>query len=363
MTAIAKRQRQTTDRQTTHGQDEAGHRSCETRRERARNLDGWPEAARSALSRECSFIPSAEFIQGSPAELLSELPSELLYAEPRSSRPTFPADYPAYLGELYRIPLLAPEGEAHLFRKMNYLKFRANQLRATIDMKRRDWPTIREIEACLAEADAIRNRIAECNLRLVVSIARRLGSQTITFEELVSEGNLILLKTIEKFNYALGYRFSTYATHAVQRHFFRCWKRKQRSAEKEFVGEVDMLVGQEELSDESDPIGDPIFWSPLLSRLQDCLTGRELQILRRRFDLGETGQSDTLQELSAELGICKERVRQIQHRALQKLRHFAESRSLTPELIAAGSETTSQYSERMEPFFSKSPLSNRNRAL
>src|SRR5260370_18540389 len=112
---------------------------------------------------------------------------------------------PPYLASLYHeVLLLSREEEAHLFRKMNYLKARAGRLRDRIDPDRPRTADLDEVERLLDEALAIRTQIVRANLRLVVAIARRrLGPRDDLFER-VSDGNYVLIRAAERFHYPLG---------------------------------------------------------------------------------------------------------------------------------------------------------------
>ncbi|RLS54657.1 MAG: hypothetical protein DWH91_11265, partial [Planctomycetota bacterium] len=169
--------------------------------------------AQSLLIQEISFIDHPTFRRSALEDLATcEFP---IHAEE-----TFSADdrrLPTHLTPLFRKPLLTRAGESHLFRLMNYCRYRANTLRSQLDPQKPKRRLVEEIEALLARAEDSRRTITESNLRLVASIARNLVTRTLDFEELLSEGNLVLLGAIDKFDFSRGFRFSTYATHAVQR--------------------------------------------------------------------------------------------------------------------------------------------------
>ena len=117
---------------------------------------------------------------------------------------------------------------------MNWRKFQAIIRRDRLDPKRATMKQIKYIEGLLAEAETVKAILITSNLRLVVSIAKKFNEPSLTFEELISEGNIALMRSVEKFNFALGNRFSTYATYAIQRHFFRisqkCRQQRNRFA-------------------------------------------------------------------------------------------------------------------------------------
>lgn len=214
-------------------------------------------------------------------------------------------------------PRLSPEGERFLFRKMNYFRWRANQLadeRGAEDA---------EVQALLQDADDLRNRIAESNLGLVRAIAAKFSLSGSDFEELQSAGFEILLKAIRLFDCSRGFRFSTYATHAVQRHYYRFVKRQQKRSSMETGVETGMLQAMP--AEETDEM--IVAWirneerlSLLISRMAEHLDEREDRIVRDRFGLNADGVVKSLRQLGDELGLSKERARQLQISAINKLR-------------------------------------------
>ena len=151
--------------------------------------------------------------------------SEILGPPPESDLPKkkapLPSGLPAYLAGLYEVPLLTREQEVHLFRKMNYLKYHASRLREKLDMDQPQRRLMDRIESLFEESVAAKNQIISANLRLVVSIAKRHVSQAEDFFDLVSDGNLSLIRAVEKFDFSRGNRFSTYATWAIMKNFAR----------------------------------------------------------------------------------------------------------------------------------------------
>ena len=235
-----------------------------------------------------------------------------------------PTGAPPYIAALYEIPLLTAAGEAFLFRKMNYLRFRAHRLQVDTDLG--DASVSRRIDALLEASESVRNQIIEANLRLVVSIARRFAGPRGNFDELVSEGNMILMKAVRKFDYSRGYRFSTYLTHSVRRHLSRHYQRASRRADLE-VTFADHVLERCSAAQSTDAIATEARHSDttvFAQRIRECLSEREQYVIRERFGLGRGGVTKTLQRLADEMGVCKERVRQIHHAALKKLRPLAE---------------------------------------
>lgn len=248
-----------------------------------------------------------------------------------------PKGLPAYLASLYATTLLSREEEADLFRRMNLCKFQAGALRESLDHEHPSREVMDRIEALLAESEKLRNQIIRSNLRLVVSIAKRYVDGGTTFDELVSEGNESLIRAVEKFDFARGYRFSTYATWAVRRHFFRMitdkHKRRNRfiGGEEQKFDEMAVRPDEHELNEtEYDVVRNT------MARFVDRLGERERRIINLRYGLDRDVRPHTLQQIGRVLGVSKERVRQLEGRAIEKLRKFlagAESETL---LKAAG---------------------------
>ena len=142
-------------------------------------------------------------------------------AEAPAKKARLPSGLPPYLASLYEVPLLTREQEVYLFRKLNYLKYAAGKLREGLDPAQAKSSVMDEIERLYDQAVATKNQIVRANLRLVVSIAKRHVGPTDNFFELVSDGNMSLIRAVEKFDYARGNKFSTYASWAIMKNFAR----------------------------------------------------------------------------------------------------------------------------------------------
>lgn len=280
------------------------------------------QRAQRLLAAPVDFIPSPEFATAaSAAEILAAPPEPL--RTPRTA--TIPDGIPTYLSSLYSTPLLTPGQERHQFRRFNFLKYRAHAGLARLNPKRPNATLLDQIEADLAAAEAVRNQIVQANLRLVVANARHFCDQDHTFEDLVSDGNLSLVQAVEKFDYSRGFRFSTYATHAIRRTYFRRMGRKQKEKTRVVFAPPELLQeAPEVLQSEHIEHDQARLYELLLARMAEKLSERELLILKCRFAIDSDASSPTLQVLAADLGICKERVRQLQNRAISKLRTFAD---------------------------------------
>lgn len=262
-----------------------------------------------------------------------------------------------YLKEIGRVPLLTPEEEIDL--------------------------AIRIVEGDVSA----KKRLSEANLRLVVSIAKRYLGRGMQFLDLIQEGNLGLIKAVEKFDYTKGFKFSTYATWWIRQAITRAIADQARTIRipvhmvetinkvkkvssqllhqngheptaDEIAEEIDMPVekireimrvaqepvsletpiGEEEDSHLGDFIPDEDAPAPAdaashtllkeqLSEVLDTLTPREEKVLRLRFGL-EDGRSRTLEEVGKEFNVTRERIRQIEAKALRKLRHPSRSKKL-----------------------------------
>lgn len=272
------------------------------------------------------FITHRSFARpGIEDQILADCPSN--GRDEQNSEPRDVAKVPMYIARLYDTSLLTAEQERHLFRQMNYLLYRANRLRRKLDVAKPNRAMLEKIQNDLAHANVVKGRIIQANLRLVVSIAKKFVNPANSLEELISDGNIALIRAVEKFNFGLGNRFSTYATYAVQRNYFRMVSRGRRQRER-FLSDEERLAVIPQAEHEQ------LVGSAGLAQLQQSfgtllqrLNARERQILERRF--GFHGQEPkTFKELGEELGVCKERIRQIQTRAMEKLRQFAEIENL-----------------------------------
>ncbi|MFM8735197.1 MAG: sigma-70 family RNA polymerase sigma factor [Pirellulales bacterium] len=282
-------------------------------------------ARRTAFfARPIDYIPCRQFLKADAEKLASTPPADA--AVPLERRDGMPADARSltpYLASLYQTRLLSKDEEQFYFRRMNWLKFRAATSRGRLDRRRATLRQIERIEAMLGAADAVKGILITSNLRLVVSIAKKFVDASWTFDELVSEGNVALMRAVEKFNFALGNRFSTYATYAIQRHFFRL-SHRGRQLRKRFVSDDEALRdrAEEPATTEHRSAEQIDLLKGLFKKFLVDLEPRERQIVVARF--GFDGKPPrTFRELGSQMGVCKERIRQIQGRAMDKLRSMA----------------------------------------
>lgn len=284
---------------------------------------------KALLHQEISFIHCQKFSRMKLADVEWN-GGDIYIDEKTSGRTDSVRVVPTDLSSLFRKPLLTPAGEQHLFRRMNYLRYLANRRRSQLDPSHPQVKVIREIEKLIADSIQARTQLVESNLRLVASIAAKFAKSRHDFEELLGEGNAILLYAVDKFDFSRGFRFSTYATHAIQRHFFRVLQRMQRKRSHEVSSTAEMLLETVE-APASEPESElPLLTRGLLRQMAALLDERELFIIEKRYGLRTPVDSEkTLKTLSDEMGLSKERVRQLQHRALDKLREFLVDRGIT----------------------------------
>lgn len=290
-----------------------------------------------------------------------------------------------YLKEIGKVPLLSAEEEIVLAQKMEAGDLAKSQLEeGDGDL---DEETKRELEDLVEQGDYAKKKLAEANLRLVVSIAKRYVGRGMLFLDLIQEGNLGLIKAVEKFDYRKGYKFSTYATWWIRQAITRAIADQARTIRipvhmvetinklirvsrqllqelgreplpEEIAEQMDIPVervreilkisqepvsletpiGEEEdshlgdfIQDENVPVpADAAAFTLLKEQLVEVLstlTEREQKVLRLRFGLDD-GRARTLEEVGKVFNVTRERIRQIEAKALRKLRHPSRSRKL-----------------------------------
>ena len=300
-----------------------------------------------------------------------------------------------YLKEIGKVPLLSADEEIELaqnmedgavaIEKINVLKGRLDG--ASEEEKAEIKQEIKTLQRDVDKGADAKKRLAEANLRLVVSIAKRYVGRGMLFLDLIQEGNLGLIKAVEKFDYKKGYKFSTYATWWIRQAITRAIADQARTiripvhmvetinklirvsrqllqelgrepSPEEIAKEMNMPVervreilkisqepvsletpiGEEEdshlgdfIKDDNVPVpADAAAFTLLKEQLEEVLgtlTEREQKVLTLRFGL-EDGRARTLEEVGKEFNVTRERIRQIEAKALRKLRHPSRSRKL-----------------------------------
>ena len=283
--------------------------------------------AMNIMELPLDFMDNSEFHRKNAYQRIVE--SEMPAPEKATRRTKPPAGLPRYLASLYEHPLLTREQEQYLFRKFNFLKYKARQLRDQLDVTRARSTDMDEIEGFYEEAVKVKNRIVQSNLRLVVSIAKRHVASSDDFFQLVSDGNMSLIRAVEKFDYARGNKFSTYASWAIMKNYARTipgeFKQRDRfrpTAEEMFLAKADQRSDRYLLESQQARRSEQV--NQILASLDD----REQKIIISRFGLDYSQEPQTLKEVGAQLGVTKERIRQIEARALNKLRAAAKEENI-----------------------------------
>ena len=290
-----------------------------------------------------------------------------------------------YLKEIGQVDLLSADEEIELAKQMEEGDMAAEQLVELQDEI--DDETRNNLEELIVRGDEAKKKLAQANLRLVVSIAKRYVGRGMLFLDLIQEGNLGLIKAVEKFDYRKGYKFSTYATWWIRQAITRAIADQARTiripvhmvetinklirvsrqllqelgrepSPEEIAEEMEVPVervreilkisqepvsletpiGEEEdshlgdfIQDENVPVpAEAAAFTLLKEQLVDVLgtlTEREQKVLRLRFGLDD-GRNRTLEEVGKEFNVTRERIRQIEAKALRKLRHPSRSRML-----------------------------------
>ncbi len=247
-----------------------------------------------------------------------------------------PSGLPSYLASLYDVSLLTREQEYHLFRQMNYYKHKASRLRDSLHESASNKTAIMdEIDRYYEAAVLVKNKIVQSNLRLVVSIAKRHVASTDDFFGLVSDGNMSLIRAAEKFDYSRGNKFSTYASWAIMKNYARTIPSEFKHRDRFRTTTEEMFVSRQD--DRINPYVEESVQKTRqreLSKILNRLDEREQKIISARFGLGRGSEPLTLKEVGEEMGVTKERIRQLEARALMKLREAADEAKIDIELGA-----------------------------
>lgn len=295
--------------------------------------------AQRLLEQPLDYIPNPSFDDASrDAEFSAPMPDAQGYEAKRRAMHA-PKDVPPELASCYEYPLLSKDQEQHLFRKMNYLKHKAAKLRDRlrkeggdaneVDPTRVRNQTLKDIEDLQNDANAVKELLINANMRLVVSIAKKHSAQSDNFFELVSDGNISLIRAVEKFDFGRGFKFSTYASWAIMKNFARTIPDEKHRRERFVTGHDELFeAAPDTRSDEHEILATQERASHSVNRLLEYLEPREREIIRMRAGLDDHAKGMTLEEIGQQFGITKERVRQLNARAMKKLRSIVEEQEL-----------------------------------
>ena len=284
--------------------------------------------AQRLLDQSIDYIANPSFDDpAQEAAIMADMPGAEHYEESRSQL-KIPKEAPPELASLYEVPLLNKEQEQHQFRKLNFLKHKAAKLLGFLKLPsgRIDYLKLRaqdldEIEDCLEQANKVKDLLIGANMRLVVSIAKRHSGQTDNFFELLSDGNMSLMRAVDKFDYSRGNKFSTYASWAIMKNFARSIPEEKHRRDRYQTGNEDYFESAlDHRTDEQEVLASAEQASHKVNRLLEYLEPREREIIRMRAGLDSGHEPMTLEKIGDKLGITKERVRQLNVRAMKKLR-------------------------------------------
>ncbi len=278
------------------------------------------------LAMNLDFIDSEEFHQTNAEKLIL---SPMVQQPKASPKVKAPPGLPAYLTSLYKVPLLSREQEGYYFRKMNFLKFKAVGLRDSLKENMPSNAVMDKIDLLIEQINDVKNFLIRSNLRLVVSIAKKHMNPQANFFEMVSDGNMSLIKAIEKFDYSKGFKFSTYATWAIMKNFARSIPAELTRADRFRTASEEVFLFSPETR--SSPLSEEIVnqqQRDAIMTILKQLDEREQRIIMRRYGLKKGDEPLTLEQVGQELGVTKERIRQLESRALRKLRKFATEKHL-----------------------------------
>lgn len=287
--------------------------------------------------RKIKFIDDELYHQDDAEAAIDAIAAEgELAARSNGDETRIPRDLPPYLADLYRTPLLTPQRERALFLKFNFHKYEFVTARRKLEPQFARARDLDELDGRLRKAIDTKNAIVRANLRLVVSVARKHMRPGLSLMELISDGNITLMRAVEGFDIHRGHRFSTYATLALMKGFARSVPQMQASRRAvPAIGDARVLgdVPDHRTATDAERLADREHVRELLSRLTD----RERSVMLAHYGIeliGHVDRSDhrgesqpldaqgpaTLDEVGRRLGMSRQQVRQIEQGALAKLR-------------------------------------------
>jgi RNA polymerase sigma factor (sigma-70 family) len=279
--------------------------------------------AKQLIQQPVDYIYNPDFDDPDKGEMmLAEMPGKAEFeAKRRVMQP--PKDVPPQMAHLYEWPLLSKEQEQHLFRKMNYLKHRLHKLRQEVDPARAKVADLQHMEDLREQIKEVRDQLINCNQRLVYAQAKQRLGPGENIDDLVSDGNLSLMRAVEKFDYGRGNKFSTYATWAIMKNFARSIPDEKTHKQRYMTGHDELFDGKADVrTDEQEVLAAADAARDRVNRLLDHLDARTREVIRMRTGL-DGSEEMTLEQIGQHFGITKERVRQINVRGMKQLREWA----------------------------------------
>lgn len=256
-----------------------------------------------------------------PGQALAEVqagvakPSEELWTR-------VPPEVPVCVAEAFHQPIVPQPLVIDAFRRMNFLKAMASRLQAQLDIHTAKLADLTRIEDLLAQAGEIRNQLLQSHLRMVVHVARQHVQSNENLFELISDGNLWLMRAVECFDFSRGVKFSTYLTYALMKNYARRFSQRAGRSDGKLILAQDDLLDQLDTGRQTS-VSDAVDMLMMQGRLVDALAQlpkRERELVASHYGL-EAGQSPASFSMLAErMGVTKARVRQLETRAIRRLR-------------------------------------------
>jgi RNA polymerase sigma factor (sigma-70 family) len=235
------------------------------------------------------------------------------------------------LGNVGSVILTAAQ-ERVLFFQFNYTRMRVNKILAEAGDNPLTMAQAREAIHWHRRAEVLRDQIAQTNLALVLAMAKRTRISDMDFADLISEGNMALLRAIDKFDAGRGFKFSTYACRAIIKGFSRMGQKQTRQRQM-FPAEFDPKMERSDFMEKKRRSHEEDCVDELRDIIRDNkadLTQIEKEVIEHRFGVGQLGHTNegqalTLEQVGSIIGVTKERVRQIQNRALEKIKQTIQN--------------------------------------
>jgi len=284
-------------------------------------------AVERVLAQRITYVPSDEFSGADAERTILSAGGPEPYPPPACPPAEHNPDDPLR-AVLSRIPVLTAEDERRLFRRYNYLKYRLARLQERIRRQGYRAAVVKAFDRFSRAAEAARRELLTRNLRLVASVARRHAGPLVGFQDLVGGGVLVLMRAVEHFDYTRGTKFSTYATWALTREFARTIPEENYRLAAFATGREEVLRAAGRTDEERGRTEALAHLRHLLDRAVASLSGIEREVIRERFGLEPSGRPMTLREVGGRHRLTAERIRQIQNRALAKLRSLVGAEAL-----------------------------------